>query len=186
MTYYADFSLYDFIEYEEPEGLTIGWLEDGFDYNIDEVSEEDLANIIDLGSLRQRRSQGWHSCTLCQEYTEHSVTSARANVDYRLGHAEIRAVSDDGALYVAPNLIIHYIVDHLYGPPVEFIDAVRSEVRRRWPDGKWRSATGGRLSSCSTRPAVRNARGFSATREPRRRRSASRQVPVGRAGPSSP
>lgn len=143
MTYYADFSLYDFIEYEEPEGLTIGWLEDGFDYNIDEVSEEDLADIIDLGSLRQRRSQGWHSCTLCQEYTEHSVTSARANVDYRLGHAEIRAVSDDGALYVAPNLIIHYIVDHLYGPPVEFIDAVRSEVRRRWPDGKWRSATGG-------------------------------------------
>lgn len=55
---------------------------------------------------------------------------------YRLGHAEIRAVSDDGVLYVAPNLIIHYIVDHLYGPPAEFIAAVRSEVRRRWPDGK--------------------------------------------------
>ncbi|MEU6085276.1 hypothetical protein ABZ865_00445 [Streptomyces sp. NPDC047085] len=50
------------------------------------------------------------------------------------GHAEIRAVSDDGVLYVAPNLIIHYIVDHLYGPPAEFLDAVRSEVRRRWPD----------------------------------------------------
>jgi len=39
-------------------------------------------------------------------------------------------------LYVAPNLIIHYIVDHLYGPPAEFIDAVRSEVRRRWPEDK--------------------------------------------------
>lgn len=136
MTYYADFSLYDLIEYEKPEGFTIGWLEDGYDYPVDEVSEEDLANIIDLGSLRQHRSRGWHSCTLCGEYTEHRATSERAGITYRLGHAEIRAVSDDGVLYVAPNLIIHYIVDHLYGPPAEFIDAVRSEVRRRWPVDK--------------------------------------------------
>lgn len=134
MTYYADFSLYDLIEYEKPEGFTIGWLEDGYDYLVDEVSEEDLANIVDLGSLRQHRSRGWHSCTLCGEYTEHTATSERAGITYGLGHAEIRAVSDDGVLYVAPNLIIHYIVDHLYGPPAEFIDAVRSEVRRRWPE----------------------------------------------------
>ncbi|MFF4394495.1 hypothetical protein [Streptomyces sp. NPDC001480] len=136
MSYYADFSLYDYDYHEEPEGLTVGWLEDGYDYAIDEVSEEDLANIIDLGSLRQHGSRGWHSCTLCPEYTEHTATSAREGFTYRLGHAEIRAVSDDGVLYVAPNLIIHYIVDHLYRPPAEFIHAVRSEVRRRWPDGK--------------------------------------------------
>ncbi|MCF3134473.1 DUF7919 family protein [Streptomyces olivochromogenes] len=134
MTHYADFSLYDYDYHAKPEGLTIGWLEAGFDYSIDEVSEEDLANIIDLGSLRQERSRGWHTCTLCPEYTEHTATSERAGITYRLGHAEIRAVSHDGVLYVAPNLIIHYIVDHLYGPPAEFIDAVRSEVRRRWPD----------------------------------------------------
>ncbi|WP_449343591.1 DUF7919 family protein [Streptomyces yaanensis] len=90
-----------------------------------------LANIIDLGSLRKHASRGWHSCTLCPEYTEHTATSARAGFAYRLGHAEIRAVSDDGVLYAAPNLIIHYVVDHLYGLPAEFIDAVRSEVRRR-------------------------------------------------------
>ncbi|GAA2488766.1 hypothetical protein [Streptomyces longisporus] len=45
-------------------------------------------------------------------------------------------VSDDGVLYVAPNLIIHDIVDHLYAPPAEFIDAVRSEVHARWPEEK--------------------------------------------------
>ena len=121
MTYYADFSLYDYNFHAEPEGFTIGWLEDGYD---------------NLGSLRQHRSRGWHSCTLCGEYTEHRATSERAGITYRLGHAEIRAVSYDGVLYVAPNLIIHYIVDHLYGPPAEFIDAVRSEVRRRWPEDK--------------------------------------------------
>ncbi|MGW3037730.1 DUF7919 family protein [Streptomyces sp. NPDC001178] len=80
---------------------------------------QDLANNVDLGSLRQHRSRGWHSCTLCGEYTEHTATSERAGITYRLGHAEIRAVSDDGVLYVAPNLIIHYIVDHLYGPPAD-------------------------------------------------------------------
>ena len=55
MAYYADFSLYDLIEYEEPEGLTIGWLEEGHDYPVDEVCGKDLANIVDLGSLRQHR-----------------------------------------------------------------------------------------------------------------------------------
>ncbi|MEU5597930.1 hypothetical protein [Streptomyces sp. NPDC020298] len=134
MTYYADLSLYDYDFHAKPEGLTMGWLEHGYDYAIDEVSEEDLANIIDLGPLRQHRSRGWHTCTLCPEYAEHTATSARAGFRYRLGHAEIRAVSDGGVLYVAPNLIIHYIVDHLYGPLAEFIDAVRSEVRRRRPD----------------------------------------------------
>ncbi|MFF4394492.1 hypothetical protein [Streptomyces sp. NPDC001480] len=58
MTYYADFSLYDYDFHAKPEGLTIGWLEGGHDYAIYEVSEEDLANIIDLGSLRQHASRG--------------------------------------------------------------------------------------------------------------------------------
>jgi hypothetical protein len=56
MTYYADLSLYDYDYRGKPEGLTIGWLEEGFDYPIDEVSEEDLANIIDLDSLWQPRT----------------------------------------------------------------------------------------------------------------------------------
>ncbi|MGW3037085.1 DUF7919 family protein, partial [Streptomyces sp. NPDC001178] len=62
MTYYADFLLYDYDCHAKHAGLTIGWLEEGYDYPVDEVSEVDLANIIDLGSLRQHRSRGWHSC----------------------------------------------------------------------------------------------------------------------------
>ena len=64
MTYYADFSLYDYDFHEEPAGLTIGWLEDGYNYPVDEVSAEDLANIIELGLPRRHGSRGWHSCTL--------------------------------------------------------------------------------------------------------------------------
>jgi len=64
MTYYADFSLYDYDFHEEPAGLTIGWLEDGYTYPVEEVSAEDLANIIELGLPRRHGSRGWHSCTL--------------------------------------------------------------------------------------------------------------------------
>ncbi|MFJ7967489.1 hypothetical protein [Streptomyces sp. NPDC096324] len=38
MTYCADFSLYDFDYHAKPEGLTIGWLEDGFDTSTDRLS----------------------------------------------------------------------------------------------------------------------------------------------------
>lgn len=41
-----------------------------------------------------------------------------------LGSAEIRVPSRLGVVYAAPDMIYHYIKDHDYVPPQEFIDAV--------------------------------------------------------------
>jgi hypothetical protein len=39
------------------------------------------------------------------------------------GTGEIRVSSTNGVTYVAPVLIVHYVVGHAYLPPEEFVDA---------------------------------------------------------------
>jgi len=55
--------------------------------------------------------QGWlgeHECEICNNYTD---------------RGEILIIDDD-KMYVAPKMILHYIRDHSYRPPGEFIHAV--------------------------------------------------------------
>jgi hypothetical protein len=40
------------------------------------------------------------------------------------GNGEIRVAAANGITYVAPVLVLHYVVAHKYLPPQEFIDAV--------------------------------------------------------------
>ena len=49
-----------------------------------------------------------------------------------LGSAEIR-VEIGGHWLAAPDLVYHYVTDHAYLPPIEFIDAVIGAAR------KWRA-----------------------------------------------
>ena len=41
-----------------------------------------------------------------------------------LGMSELHILAPDGTTYSAPSLIIHYITEHSYQPPAEFIDAI--------------------------------------------------------------
>lgn len=41
-----------------------------------------------------------------------------------LGSAEIEVEDDHGKIYVAPDLLYHYITGHHYLPPRQFIEAV--------------------------------------------------------------
>lgn len=48
-----------------------------------------------------------------------------------LGSAEIRVKAKDGRIYAAPNLIYHYVAEHDYDPPKEFIEALLQRSLRR-------------------------------------------------------
>jgi hypothetical protein len=133
MVYYPDLSLYDYDYYSTPEGMTIGWLMKGHEFQQGEVELEDLERLSDLGYLYEGQSRGYHYCTFCGKMELQYAWSQRFDSKYSLGSAEIRVRSDDGTLYVAPNLITHYILEHEYMPPAEFLQAVREDVRRRWP-----------------------------------------------------
>jgi hypothetical protein len=45
-----------------------------------------------------------------------------------LGSAEIQVAGKGDRIYVAPDLIYHYIAVHQYLPPAEFLDAVRAHT----------------------------------------------------------
>ena len=47
----------------------------------------------------------------------------RGDEELRLGSAEIRVFGREEGTYAAPDLIYHYVVDHHYLPPEEFIKA---------------------------------------------------------------
>jgi hypothetical protein len=113
--------------------MTIGWLLKGHEFPQGDVEIEDLENLSDLGYLLEEQSRGYHYCTFCGDAKLQYAWSEKFDSKYSLGSAEIRVRSDDGALYIAPNLIVHYILDHRYLPPAEFLRAVREDVRRRWP-----------------------------------------------------
>lgn len=44
----------------------------------------------------------------------------------RVGYYELRVWGQDGKVYAAPSLIFHYMNEHNYEPPKEFINAVMS------------------------------------------------------------
>lgn len=52
---------------------------------------------------------------------------------FRSGNGEIRVHTPSGAVYCAPALVSHYVAEHQYQPPDEFIGAVirQRELRLR-------------------------------------------------------
>ena len=62
-------------------------------------------------------------CPLCGE----RVTTEIDGEEIALGSAEIRILGDDD-IYAAPDLILHFITDHSYRPPQQFIDVVKKSV----------------------------------------------------------
>jgi hypothetical protein len=45
-----------------------------------------------------------------------------------LGDAELRVVAEDGRWFVAPTLVLHYVVEHGYRPPDLFVRAIKRGV----------------------------------------------------------
>jgi hypothetical protein len=52
------------------------------------------------------------------------MTVERGSDWVTVGDAEIRVGAEDGTWLVAPTLVLHYVTDHAYAPPPEFIEAV--------------------------------------------------------------
>jgi len=70
-----------------------------------------------------RQSRGFHICPFCEE-RKLGIPVPIGGKSLTLGSAEIEIADKQGNVYVAPDLIFHYIADHQYLPPQEFIVAV--------------------------------------------------------------
>ncbi|HKD78051.1 MAG TPA: hypothetical protein VKH81_00050 [Candidatus Angelobacter sp.] len=126
MAYFADLTLYSYIRGNAKGELNIGWLDRQYPFQTGPVSDGVLDVIFELCKTPVNLTRGVHICNLC--------TEIKANIHERngtkitLGGAEIRVKSKSGREYASPNMIYHYIKDHGYQPPQEFMDAVLDMV----------------------------------------------------------
>lgn len=131
MTYYPDLASYDYLPDTVPEGVelfTVGWLEPGREFptteqELDPVFWQNLITLAADHAAATTRSV--HACRFPHlfeaDYQFGAVYGTRL---LYLGGAEIRVVAADGRRLTAPTLVVHYVRDHGYRPPPEFVEAV--------------------------------------------------------------
>jgi hypothetical protein len=114
------------LPFEIPEVLTVGWLEPEHDYPRGTVSTQIVEKIKGIivekttadPIVNQMRVA--HRCNFCKAEPE-DISFPKSPF---MGSTEIWIPGKKGKIYAAPNMIYHYIKDHNYLPPQEFLDAV--------------------------------------------------------------
>jgi hypothetical protein len=110
----------------------VGWLSPGEPFPQGDVPTEFVARLHDFARLWSESTDalgwgvflGYHTCEFCWQY----------NAGGNFG------VPDGAVLFVAPQMIVHYVEAHRYAPPPEFIRAV---LRAALPDmPAYRAAVG--------------------------------------------
>ena len=133
MTHYEDLSPYRYVKESIPAGVSavnVGWLDPGEEYargNVPDGFTDALAVVV--RDSRQMKMRGWHSCQLPHiGYVEpYPTTVDVGGQKVSLGGAEVRVVAKSGEWMIAPDLILHYVTNHSYKPPTDFIEAVMDQ-----------------------------------------------------------
>jgi hypothetical protein len=135
MTYFSDYSPYAYGHKSQPGVVHVGWLDNVHPYPKGSVDARLIEKMKLLASNPVELYRGKHICELCAEPPD-LVKTTRPNrvvldpncswalwVGQRSSNGEIR-VSDEGLVFAAPVLIVHYIEAHSYLPPAQFLRAV--------------------------------------------------------------
>ena len=108
-----------------PAGLTlraVGWLErSGFPTGT--VPKQCIGALVVAlrGGIFSDGYRGYHTCTLCAKFLPEIKWKRRKITLQGHGHYLVQLGQ---VVYMAPALLLHYILDHGYRPPDEFLEAV--------------------------------------------------------------
>jgi hypothetical protein len=124
MAEYRDLSMCSYFGPDHTALVAIGWLSAQSTFQKGSSSTAFSENLIQLlaDPWQPVVAVGGHQCELCQ-------------FDGPLGSKNL-FVPFQGKIYVAPELIYHYMAAHWYKPPQEFVDAVMNCVSTRSMDYK--------------------------------------------------
>ena len=130
MTYYADLSKYAYLG-REKSTFNIGWLSARHPYSRGEAPFGFIDRLEAFCCAKVNSTRGFHTCDLCSD-TANPPTVSYGEESVRLGTAEIRAFGstkrwlfgNKKRVFAAPDLIYHYVDEHEYLPPKDFIAAV--------------------------------------------------------------
>jgi hypothetical protein len=109
--------------------LSVGWLEPDHQFCKGPVEPEDvrlIANVLNHAVQLPIRPCGRHYCGFCQKVgLPAKSTQAFAGLEIDLGMRHLFIPGKGSKVYVAPSSIIHYVLEHGYRPPEEFLVALR-------------------------------------------------------------
>ncbi|WP_456154800.1 DUF7919 family protein [Wenjunlia vitaminophila] len=130
MAYFEDLSRYAYLPGTVPLGivaLNVGWLSSLESFRQGTPPEDFLDALRDLCLLYRRAvTRGWHACNFedCIEKAEPPILRKDDGNVCCLGSAEVRVIDGDGRWLIAPNMVYHYVAEHRYLPPGEFVEGV--------------------------------------------------------------
>jgi len=149
VTYFADLAPFTYLGPTKGPALAVGWLEADHGYERGEVVlgvVEALERLF-VHAWEPICAGGWHDCSLCpRKPTDGPITREIAGRRELLGVKNLLLPAGD-VIYATPSLVIHYIEDHGYKPPDEFIKALleldpaadeyEAECRRLFGESGW-------------------------------------------------
>ncbi|HZS09466.1 MAG TPA: hypothetical protein VFD58_31845 [Blastocatellia bacterium] len=125
--YYPDLTPYEYLKgCIDSDTLNVGWLDKAHDYVKGETPCELLNWLFTLCLSPVNKTRGFHKCTLCKA-SGFGLTVQADGKEILLGSAEIRIRANNVRVFASPDLIYHYVKDHHYKPPDEFIVAVLNQ-----------------------------------------------------------
>ncbi len=111
--------------------LNVGWLDAAFPYEKGAIDDIFLQKLF--RRMRDQNStimyRGFHECPFCVDDTfrepNHSMTFTILDGEkYHLGSVDFFVYDNRSTVFIAPNLIYHYITVHQYRPPDAFCEAI--------------------------------------------------------------
>jgi len=128
MAYYRDLDRCSYFDRYADSSLdltAVGWLEAPLAFPNGKVPREFERRLFELvdRTWDPIRFRGKHACDLCTRGPDSLRSEAGRAVDIGATNLFIPKLGDVG-FFVAPSLILHYVIDHGYRPPLDFQSAV--------------------------------------------------------------
>lgn len=104
--------------------LNVGWLSCEHGYDCGTSLSSFIERLWIFCASPVVRTRGYHCCDLCRVPQIGPLRVTWGTQTTKLGTAEIRVFGEEGRVYAAPDLIFHYVTEHKYRPPSEFVSAI--------------------------------------------------------------
>jgi hypothetical protein len=129
MTHFLDLSPYEYKRSGVRRGtVNVGWLDASVAFPKGPTAAEFVDKLWEYCCHPVVQTRGFHVCNICNEKEEPILHVTRGKMELKLGTAEIRVFGSEGKIFAAPDLIFHYVTEHQYLPPKEFVDAVEKSL----------------------------------------------------------
>jgi hypothetical protein len=126
--YYADLSVYQYWPSSNPlvklgiiRLVNVGWLDENHSFCQGIMATALIDKLFTLCESPMNITRGMHKCPFCGKT---SINVERFGRKVVLGHAEIRLQANWRIEFTSPNMILHYVIDHQYLPPDQFVAAL--------------------------------------------------------------